>query len=88
MIILTIIYNEIQQISYVRNFIDNGKSMNYIIETLKISSFRAKKLMENAKKKDFESLTKILKMCFELDLQIKTGKIKDKLALEIILAKI
>ena len=63
-------------------------SFGEIREQLTMHPFVLKKAIEQSKNFDIEELKAALKMCQELDLDIKKGRVGDKMGLEVLLAKI
>jgi len=61
-------------------------SQDAIIRRMKVIPFVANKLFYQAKSFSFDSLEELYKECFESDLAVKTSKIQDRLALELLFA--
>lgn len=65
-----------------REIIEEGGQAQAVADALGISTFRAGKMIEQARVFSMQSLEKIYRRLHELDKQIKTGQIKTELALE------
>jgi DNA polymerase-3 subunit delta len=63
-------------------------SFKEIRNQLALHPFVLKKAIEHSKNFNVEELKKALKMCQDLDIDIKKGRVTDKMGLEILLAKI
>lgn len=63
-------------------------SFGEIRDQLALHPFVLKKAIEQSKNFGIEELKTVLKMCQQLDLDIKKGRVGDKMGLEILLAKI
>lgn len=86
--LLGLIISNFEIILEVREFRDDGLSLTEIIKKLKIHEFRVKKAAIFSEKFSREKLRNILSDLYEVDRNVKTGLLGQKMALEIVIARI
>ena len=64
----------------------NGKSQNEIAKALGIMPFIVSKMQRQVKAFSLEKLKKIMRLCLEMDVAVKSGKMSDRVGLETIIA--
>ncbi|MDD4495852.1 MAG: DNA polymerase III subunit delta [Eubacteriales bacterium] len=65
-----------------------GEDKRRIAEILKVPPFVASKLIDQSKPFSIDALEKVLKLCLETELNIKTGRMGDRTAIELLIANI
>jgi DNA polymerase-3 subunit delta len=86
--LLAMINFQFRNLLVIRDLIERGKSLTNILRELDLHPFLIKKIYLLAKKFSLEDLKKIYQKIFELDLNIKTGKIEPETALDLFIAEI
>ncbi|MBZ9578682.1 DNA polymerase III subunit delta [Patescibacteria group bacterium] len=86
--ILAMINFQFRNLLVIKDLIEKGKSLNAIFKEVDLHPFVIKKSYALSKKFKFDELKKIYQKIFQADLDIKTGKIDSKAALETLLIKI
>jgi len=85
--ILTMLARQFRLILRTKALLRETNDINYIAQQLDTRSFVVKECLEQAKNFKFDTLIEALTECLELDFKIKTGRISDKLGLEVLLIK-
>jgi len=67
---------------------DRGMSQSQIANQLKIQEFRVKNALNSVKQLKTERIKEILSQLYEIDRNIKSGDLSDRLALELLVARI
>lgn len=86
--IFTMIGYQTRNLLSVKELEEQNKTYNEILKTTKLNSFVARKTYLQAKKFSFETLKKIYKKIFEIDLNVKTGKARIEQAIDLLVAEI
>jgi DNA polymerase-3 subunit delta len=86
--LLAMINFQFRNLLMIRDLIEGGKSLTNILRELDLHPFLIKKIYFLAKKFSLEDLKKIYQKIFEVDLNIKTGKIDPETALDLLIAEI
>ena len=72
----------------IKDFVENHKPYNVILKKSGLHPFVVKKTYHQSQQFTFEELKKIFNKIFKVDLDIKTGKVRPELALEIFITQI
>ncbi|NMB97206.1 MAG: DNA polymerase III subunit delta, partial [Clostridiaceae bacterium] len=67
---------------------ENGADLREIASNLKVSPYIAGKIQKQSENFTLQWLNQTMENIFECDLSIKTGKMKDKTAIELLIAKL
>jgi DNA polymerase-3 subunit delta len=86
--LLSMINFQFRNILMIKDLMKKGKSLSAILRESKLHPFSVKKSYYLAQKFDLEELKKIYQKVFQMDLNVKTGKIKPESALESFLIEI
>jgi len=86
--ILAMINFQFRNLLIVKDLIEKGKSLDAILKEVNLHPFVVKKSYTFSKKFEFDELKKIYQKIFQADLNIKTGKMDSKSALEMLLIEI
>jgi DNA polymerase-3 subunit delta len=86
--LLAMINFQFRNLLVIRDLIERGKSLTDILRELDLHPFLIKKIYFLAKKFSLEDLKKIYQKIFEVDLNIKTGKIDPETALDLLITEI
>jgi DNA polymerase-3 subunit delta len=86
--ILAMLNFQFRSLLIVRDFIEKKKPLKEILKKIPLSPLVIKKSYFLAQKFSFQELKKIYQELFQLDFQIKVGKIKPETALELFIAKL
>ncbi len=86
--LLSMISFQFRNLLIIKDFIENHKPYNIILKESGLHPFVVKKTYHQSQQFTFEELKKIFNKIFKVDLDIKTGKIKPELALEILITQI
>lgn len=86
-ILLFLIAKQFRQILEVKLYKTEGLSQGEVAAKLGLHPFVAGKLFKQAGNFSVEALKEAVKECLELDVSIKTGKINDRIAAEVLIGK-
>ncbi|MFH1582321.1 MAG: DNA polymerase III subunit delta [bacterium] len=86
--LLSMINFQFRNLLLVKDLIEKGKPYYSIPKLTKIHPFVVKKSYQSAQKFTYQELKKIYQKIFQVDLSIKTGKLKPETALDILIAEI
>ena len=86
--LLSMINFQFRNLLIVKEFIESRKTYNIILRKSGLHPFVVKKTYFQSEKFTFEELKKIYQKIFQADLDIKTGKIKPELALEMLITQV
>ncbi len=86
--LLSMINFQFRNLLIVKEFIESRKTYNVILRKSGLHPFVVKKTYFQSEKFTFEELKKIYRKIFQADLDIKTGKIKPELALEMLITQV
>ena len=86
--IIGLLVNHFELVLEVREFREEGLSLQAITSKLRIHEFRVKKAMGFAEKFTAEKLRNILSQLYETDRNIKTGALEQNMALELLVGRI
>jgi len=86
--ILAMINFQFRNLLIIKDLIEKGKFLKKILKEINLHPYLIKKTYFQAKRFKFDELKKIYQKIFEVDLKIKTGKIKPQAALEALVAEI
>ena len=86
--LLSMIGFQFRNLLIVKDFIENHKPYNVILKKSGLHPFVVKKTYHQSQQFTLEELKKTFNKIFKIDLDIKTGKIKPELALEILITQI
>ena len=86
--ILFMISKQFRQMLEVKLLLEDGIDRRQIPGTLAMHPFAASKLVEQSKKFKIDDLKDIVQLCLTTEDDIKTGKMGDRTALELLIAKI
>ncbi|PJE69629.1 MAG: DNA polymerase III subunit delta [Candidatus Staskawiczbacteria bacterium CG10_big_fil_rev_8_21_14_0_10_38_10] len=86
--LLSMINFQFRNLLVVKELIESHKPYNVILKKANLHPFVVKKSYAQAQKFTLEELKKIYRKIFQADLDIKTGRIKPELALDILIAEI
>ncbi len=84
--ILFMIARQFRQILEIKLYNEAGMGSDEIARKMGLHPFIAGKIQKQSKHFDTDTLKRVIKESLELDVEIKTGKINDRLAVEILLA--
>lgn len=86
--ILFLVARQMNQLLSVKIMAADGQNRDKIGAILKIKPFIAGKLMKQAKRFTEEQLRQYVELCVESEEAVKTGKISDKIAVEVVIVSI
>jgi DNA polymerase-3 subunit delta len=86
--IIFMIARQFRQILQVKILMENGADLREIASNLKVSPYIAGKIQKQSENFTLQWLNQTMENIFECDLSIKTGKMKDKTAIELLIAKL
>ncbi len=86
--IIFMINRQLRQILQMKLLQNNGMNMKDIASKIGVASFAANKISSQARFFTVEKLSSVLKESLNFDLQIKTGRIKDRIAVELLIAEL
>lgn len=86
--IISLIASQFELILQVKELLEEGKTSGHIQKILKVHEFRIKKAIQFSSKYSIDNLRKKLIKIYEIEKNIKTGILEDKLALELFIAQI
>jgi len=86
--LLSMINYQFRNILIVKDFIEKHKTYNTILKRSGFHPFVVKKAYFQSQKFSFKDLKKIYRKIFQVDLQIKTGRIEPETALDLLIAEI
>ena len=86
--LLSMINYQFRNLLIIKDLIQRGKPYNVIIKKSKLHPFVVKKSHYQCDKFDFLDLKKIYQKIFEVDLDVKTGKVDPNMALDLLIAEI
>ena len=86
--IIFMIARQFRQILEVKILIENGADLKEIASKLKVAPYIAGKIQKQSENFTTRWLNQTMQDIFECDLAIKTGKMKDKTALNLLIAKL
>ena len=86
--LLSMINFQFRNLLLVKDLMEKGKSYYDIPKLTKLHPFVVKKSYQSAQKFQYQELKKIYQKIFQVDLSIKTGKLKPEIALDILIAEI
>jgi DNA polymerase-3 subunit delta len=86
--LLSMINFQFRNILTVKDFIEKNKPYQVILKQTKLHPFVVKKSYFQAQKFTIQELKKIYQKIFQVDLDIKTGKIEPETALDLLVAEI
>jgi len=86
--LLSMINFQFRNLLIIKELIESRKTYSTILRKSGLHPFVAKKTYFQSQKFNFEELKKIYQKIFQVDLDIKTGKIKPELALEMLIIQI
>lgn len=87
LMILAMVTRQFRLILRCKALSSKGASVNEIASTLELRSFVVSECLKQGKNFKYDALLKALNECLEMDISIKTGKLNDKLAVEIFIIK-
>ncbi|NSW89308.1 MAG: DNA polymerase III subunit delta [Firmicutes bacterium] len=87
-IIIYMIARQFRQILEAKILAGSGAGLKEIASKLKVSPYIAGKIQKHAEQFSFQWLNRSIQDIFECDVAIKTGKMKDKTAVELLIAKL
>lgn len=87
LMILAMISRQIRIMIQAKELLELGYSQNVIAQKLSLHSFVLSKALNQARNFDRKKLIEMLNECSNIDYSIKTGLIKDRLALEMLISK-
>ena len=85
--ILSLLARQFNQLLAVRNLMSLGHDKNAIASRLSMSPFIAGKYVQQARRFSTEALMQAVKDCVQAEEDIKTGRLNEKLSVEILLVK-
>lgn len=85
--ILFLIGRQFNQLMLVKELAHAGKNKNDVASALKISPYIAGKLMTQARPYSYESLRSMVELCVQSDEDVKSGRLDDRLAVEMLICK-
>lgn len=85
--VLNLIYRQFKIILQTKHLQEKGHSINVIASSLSLRDFMIKEATIQGKNFTKETVLKVLKECQEIDNNIKTGKMQDELAIELLIIK-
>ncbi|WP_024615135.1 DNA polymerase III subunit delta [Clostridium sp. Ade.TY] len=88
MLIITSIQNQFKRLYDMKIGLDSGKKMNDFVYEYRIPQFVVEKLVAQSNKFSLKQLEKILRLCIEVDKNLKSGLGDKKSELELFLIKI
>lgn len=83
--ILFMITRQLRHVLEMKLLINDGASVNEAASKLGVTPYIAGKISKQSREFDLETLEKSLRESLELDLAVKTGKISDRLAVEMLI---
>lgn len=86
--LFSMINYQFRNLLMVKDLIDRCKPYNIILKKTGLHPFVVKKTYSQARVFDLQELKKIYQRIFQIDLNIKTGKIEPQLALDLLIAEI
>lgn len=86
--LLAMINFQFRNLLVVKDIYESGKNISAKLKRLKLHPFVVRKTIMLSEKFSLEELKKIYQKLFEIDLDIKTGKINPELALDLLIAQI
>jgi DNA polymerase-3 subunit delta len=86
--LLAMINFQFRNLLLLKSYPFSQRKINEISQKLALSPFLAKKLFFKAQKFSLEELKKIYQKIFQIDLEIKTGKLEPKMALDLLIIQI
>lgn len=86
--LIAMINFQFRNLLIVKDFIEKHNSYNIILKKSGLHPFVVKKSYYQSQKFSFEELKKIYRKIFQVDLEIKTGKIEPEVALDMLIAEI
>jgi len=87
MVVLTMIIRQFRLVLLAKELADKGRSNIDIAESLSIRGFVVTECLSQGRGFKTDDLTSALRDCLEADMNIKSGRISDKLAVETIIVK-
>lgn len=85
--ILFLIARQFNQLLQVKELADKGNDRGSIASKIKVPPFAAGKLMTQAKAFTREQILSYVKLCVESEEAVKTGRLSDRLAVELLIAR-
>ena len=86
--LLSMINYQFRNLLIVKDFIERCKPYNVILKKSGLHPFVVKKSYYQSQKFSFQELKKIYQKIFQVDLNIKTGRIESEMALDLLIAEI
>lgn len=86
--ILAMLSRQLRQLAHMRYGLDSGDVVQHLQEVLKMHPYAAKQAARQCKSRSADVLKDLYEQCVALDYEIKSGQIRDNVALDIILMKI
>lgn len=86
--ILAMLTRQLRQLTHMRLALDSGKNVQQVQELLKMNPYAAKQVARQCKGRSAEELKCLYESCVALDYDIKSGRLRDSVALETALIKI
>lgn len=86
--IIFMIARQFRQILQTKMLIEDGANSRQIASTLKVTPYIARKIQERSEGFNLEKLKNNMESIFECDLSIKTGKMKDRTAIDLLITKL
>ena len=86
--LLSMINYQFRNLLIVKDFIERCKPYNIILRKSGLHPFVVKKSYYQSQKFSFQELKKIYRKVFQIDLNIKTGRIESEMALDLLIAEI
>ena len=87
-VIIYMIARQFRQILEAKILSGSGAGLKEIASKLKVTPYIAGKIQKHAERFSFRHLNQAITDIFECDIAIKTGKMKDKTAVELLIAKL
>lgn len=86
--IIAMLTRQLRQLTHMRLALDSGKTVQQVQELLKINPYAAKQVARQCKVRSAASFRSLYEDCVALDYDIKSGRLRDSVALEMTLIKI
>ena len=86
--ILSMLTRQLRQLAHMRYALDAGQTVQSVQETLKMHPYAAKQTARQCKGRSAEELRTLYESCVQAEYEIKSGQLRDSLALDAILLKI
>lgn len=86
--LLTMINYQFRNLLIIKDFIEKHKPYNLILKKSGLHPFVVKKSYYQSQKFSFQELKKIYQKIFQVDIDIKTGRVEPEIALDLLIAEI